>query len=729
MDEFLAQFLIESRELVGEAVDDLLELEKNPGDRERFDDVFRAFHTLKGGAGIVEFKAMQEALHSAEDVLAAARAGASTVSPADIGNCLACLDQIVEWLDAIDSTGALPSDADAGALVARFGRSTAEERTAARASAADRSWIAKLLAAHGDAAQRARTAVRYRPTTESFFRHEDPLERVAALPRLLALDVEPRVPWPPLEELDPYSCNLTITALCACAPTEAVAALGGASAECEVEPAQAPPRAAATPKPAARADELLAAQLHVLAETGEEAPAARIASAGRVAANVLRHTGRHADAERIAAVTQEAAARAAPEELRRALAALLEGGPDAAAVASTERQSAHREQTLRVAAPRVDTLVRLTGELTVAKNAIGHAAKLAADQGSPLTSTLKQRHEALDRLVGEIQRSVLTLRVLPLRAAFQRFPRLVREMAAELHKPVTLVLEGEHTEADKTIVELIGEPLVHVVRNAMDHGIEDEATRAAAGKPAVATIRLRALREGDRVAIEVIDDGRGIDVARVRAIASERNVVAAEALESMSDPEVIDLIFEPGFSTARSVTALSGRGVGLDAVRTAVKRLGGQVAVSRSGPGGTTVRLTLPFSVMMTEIMTVEAGGQPFGIPLEAVVETLRIPVTDVFAVGSAHAIVLRGRTVPLVDLAQSLGTQAGPLGGDSTLVVIAEIDGDVGALQVDRVGERMAIMLQPPGGLLAGVPGIAGYTLRGDGSVLLLLDLEELLR
>jgi len=346
-----------------------------------------------------------------------------------------------------------------------------------------------------------------------------------------------------------------------------------------------------------------------------------------------------------------------------------------------------------------------------------------------LAPTLRQRHDALDRLVGELQRSVLTLRVLPVRVAFQRFPRLVREMAAELGKPVTLVLEGEHTEADKTIVELIGEPLVHVLRNAMDHGIEDEATRAAAGKPTVATIRLRALREGDHVVIEVTDDGRGIDVARVREIASERHVVAADALKAMSDAEVIDLIFEPGFSTAKAVTGLSGRGVGLDAVRTGVKRLGGQVAVSSSGPGGTTLRLTLPFSVMMTEVMTVEAGGQPFGIPLDAVVETLRIPVTDVFPVGSAHAIVVRGRTVPLVDLSQSLGAQTESPAGDSTLAVIAEIDGAVGALKVDRVGERMAIMLKPPGGLLAGLPGIAGFTVLGDGSVLLVLDLEELLR
>ncbi len=260
-------------------------------------------------------------------------------------------------------------------------------------------------------------------------------------------------------------------------------------------------------------------------------------------------------------------------------------------------------------ADRIDALVRLTGELTVTKNAIGHAVKLAENDGSALAVTLKNGHAALARLVGELQRAVLGMRVLPLRTAFQRFPRLIREMSAELGKPATLVFEGEDTEADKAIVEILVEPLVHVLRNAMDHGIEPAAARAAAGKPAVATILLRAFREGEHVLIEITDDGGGIDIARVREVATERNVVASETLAAMSDAEVTDLIFAPGFSTAATVTELSGRGVGLDAVRTAVNRLGGHVEASSVPGKGTTVRFTLPFSVLVTQVMTVAGRG------------------------------------------------------------------------------------------------------------------------
>jgi two-component system, chemotaxis family, sensor kinase CheA len=320
------------------------------------------------------------------------------------------------------------------------------------------------------------------------------------------------------------------------------------------------------------------------------------------------------------------------------------------------------------------------------------------------------------------------MRVLPLRVAFQRFPRLIRELSAELGKPATLVIEGEDTEADKTIVEILVEPLVHVLRNAMDHGIEDAPRRAAAGKSSSATIRLRAFREGEHVLVEVTDDGSGIDVARVRQVAAERNVVPAEELASLSDAQLIDLIFAPGFSTATTVTQTSGRGIGLDAVRKAVSRLGGLVGVRSTAGKGTTVRFTLPFSVLVTQVMTVEAAGQTFGIPLDTVVETIRVPKSSIFPVGAAHAIVLRNRTIPLVRLAQVLGQRSAD-SDEAGPIVIAKIDGDLGALQVERIGERMDIMLKPMDGILSGVPGIAGSTLLGDGSVLLVLDLTELLQ
>jgi two-component system chemotaxis sensor kinase CheA len=733
MDEFLAQFLIESRELVDQAAADLLALEKAPEHVEHFDDAFRAFHTLKGGAGIVEFSAMEEALHCAENVLTAARAASAPVSTQDISNCLTCLDQVSEWLDEIQSTGALPPAASAAAVVARFARPAGEPPLDAPTAASKRSWVEALVSAHSAAAALAQTAICYRPAADSFFRQEDPVARIGALPGLLAIDLGPRDPWPSLDELDPFSCNLVITALLAGSAANAVAALGDTARRCEVVTLTDRGGAFAGHPLSKQARELLEAQLDLLADVGEQPLPGRLASAGVVAANVLRRLGKPAEADRMAAAAAASVAARSPASLQQAIAAALASTPIAAPAAAAAPVAPRREgagaQTLRVDAARIDALVRLTGELTVAKNAIGHAVLLAENEGTPLAATLKDRHAALERLVGELQRSVVALRVLPLRVAFQRFPRLIREMSVALRKPATLVIEGEDTEADKAIVEILAEPLVHLLRNAMDHGVEDAAVRSAAGKATTATIRMRAFREGDHVMLEVADDGGGIDVARVREVAGQRNLLPSETLASMSDAEVIELIFAAGFSTATTVTEVSGRGVGMDAVRTTVKRLGGAVNVSSIPGKGTTVRFTLPFSVMMTRVMTVEAGGQKFGIPLDAVSETIRVARDRIFPVGAAHAIVLRDRTIPLIRLAHALGAGPKDAADESAPVVIANVDGDFAALEVDKIGERMEIMLEPLDGLLGGLPSIAGSTLLGDGSVLLILDVAELLR
>jgi two-component system chemotaxis sensor kinase CheA len=385
-------------------------------------------------------------------------------------------------------------------------------------------------------------------------------------------------------------------------------------------------------------------------------------------------------------------------------------------------------RVLRIDAERVNALVSLTGELGVAMNAIAHIAKLAEEEGNRLASVLQIEQLRLSRLVTDLKYSVLNLRVLPLRTVFQRFSRVVREMAVSLEKPASLVTEGDDTEADKVIVEMLFEPLLHIVRNAMDHGIEPAAARAAAGKPVVATIRLRAYRQGEHVVVEISDDGRGINVARVRAVAAERRIAAEDVLAAMNDSDVTNLIFAPGFSTAGTVTNLSGRGVGMDAVRTAVERIGGRVTIESIWGQGSTVRFVLPFSIMMTRVMTVEAGGQMFGIPLDAVVETVRVPRARIQAIGEAAAFVLRNRTVPLVDLAATLGRQRTGIAQAEATVVVTSVAGELGGLEVDRLGERFDAMLKPVDGLLAGMAGIAGTTLLGDGRVLLVLDLQEIL-
>jgi two-component system chemotaxis sensor kinase CheA len=335
----------------------------------------------------------------------------------------------------------------------------------------------------------------------------------------------------------------------------------------------------------------------------------------------------------------------------------------------------------------------------------------------------------LERLVNELQQSVLSIRVLPLRHVFQRFPRVVREMAAGIGKSVRLVTEGDGTEADKAIVEALFEPLLHMVRNAVDHGVESEQARAAAGKPPVATVYLRGSRNGDHVLVEVEDDGAGIDVANVRRVAAQRGVASAEALAALSDEEAAELIFAPGFSTASTVTDLSGRGVGMDAVRAAVGRLGGRVSLDNRPGLGAKVTLTLPFTVMMTRLMTVEAGGQAFGIPMDAVVETVKVARERIVPVGAARAFVLRNRTVPVIDLAEALGEPRSALASADANVVVIAFGGQVGSLEVDRLGERIDVMLKPMDGLLSGMPGVAGTTLLGDGRVLIVLDLQALLQ
>jgi two-component system chemotaxis sensor kinase CheA len=731
MDELLAQFLIESRELVDKAVDDLLALEKAPHDRKRFDDAFRALHTLKGGAGIVEFAAMQTALHCAENALAASRTESRPVSAPEIGNCLRCLDQVIEWLDVTESGGAIPVDADAAEIVALFARAAPSAALAAPRPVDD-AWVTVLLKAHAGVAPRARTAVRYTPASDCFFRGEDPLARIAVLPGVLAVDLAPHTPWATLDELDPFSCNLTIGVLLASSPSEVGAALGGELRYCDLRPLSVKPDPSRDESLARKADELLEAQLALLESAKDAQQHGRIAAAGIVAANVLRHVGRSSEADAVATAAAVAIAESRLEPLLEAIGAAARGGARAAPANGSEAAAARRqegEQTIRVSSERVDALVRLTGELIVSNNAIGHAVRLAEQQGSSFTATLRNRHAALNRLVAELQRAVVGIRVLPLRTAFRRFPRLVREMSADLKKPANLVLEGEETEADKAIVETLVEPLVHLLRNALDHGVEDAVARAKAGKPAVATILLRAFREGEHVIVEVADDGAGIDVAKVKQAARDRGLIAADDLAAMTDEQALDLVFLPGFSTAKTVTELSGRGVGMDAVRTAVGRLGGHVEVRSTLGNGTSVRVTLPFSVLVTQVMTVEAGGQLFGIPLDAIVETLRVANDGIFSVGAARAIVLRDRTIPLVRLADLLARDSQDQRSESGPIVIAHFDGQLGAVQVDRIGERMDVILKPLEGLLSGMPGLAGSTLLGDGSVLLVLDLGELVR
>jgi two-component system chemotaxis sensor kinase CheA len=263
----------------------------------------------------------------------------------------------------------------------------------------------------------------------------------------------------------------------------------------------------------------------------------------------------------------------------------------------------------------------------------------------------------------------------------------------------------------------------------VDHGIEPAAQRRERGKPAAATIALRGYREGDRVIVEVTDDGRGIDVNRIKQVARERGLVSEHDLASLAEADAIDLVFRPGFSTATDVSDLSGRGVGMDAVRAAVERLSGSVSIETEPGVGTTVRFVLPFTVMMSRVMTVEVGSQVFGLPFEAIVAMLHVPRSAISPIGASQALVFRETTVPLLELGRILGNKPLEAPTPTAKVVVVQVGDQLGALEVDRLGERMDLMLTPRSGLLSGVSGIAGTTLLGDGRVLVVLDIGEILQ
>lgn len=731
MNEFIEQFLTESRELVDFATDSLLKLEKTPTANDQIDAAFRAFHTLKGGAGIMEFAAMERVVHAAEELLSKARAGEQVLTPSLIGDCLACLDQVVQWLDATEVTGEFPAaaEAQAKALVERLASADAAPVQAPRSGGT--SWHEGILGRNPAHREKTATVVRYTPAPDCFFHGLDPLAKIESLPGLLSLEIEAASAWPPLEALDPFACNIIILALTSASEAEVTGHLAGAMAYLEtVAISAAQDVKGGELSPAAR--KVLEAQIALLDGVEKRAFRGIVTSAGVVAANVLKFSGRGDDAvldavlDAVERSLREGKAEILQTEISNALSSSTSQVAQAAVPASPQDIGV---RTFRIDAARVDALVRLTGELSVAKNAIGHLVKLAQNEGNALAGALKDRHGSLEHLVSELQRSVLAMRVLPLRSVFQRFPRLVREMSASLGKPVRLLLEGEETEADKAIVEMLFEPLLHIIRNAMDHGVEKPAVRASRNKPATATLEMRASRQGDQVVIEINDDGGGVDVARVREVALARGVASPEALAALSDQDAADLIFAAGFSTSATVTEISGRGVGMDAVRSAVERVGGRVTLASEFGQGTTVRFLLPFSVMMTNVMTVEAGGQVFGIPFDAVVETVRVPREAVSGVGGGQAFVLRDRTIPIIELAEALGADVQPSGGGDAIIVVTAVAGGLAGINVDRLGDRMEVMLKPLDGLLAGTTGIAGTTLLGDGRVLLVLDLGGMLQ
>ncbi|WP_214819670.1 MULTISPECIES: chemotaxis protein CheA [unclassified Exiguobacterium] len=387
----------------------------------------------------------------------------------------------------------------------------------------------------------------------------------------------------------------------------------------------------------------------------------------------------------------------------------------------TKEQVAAQAQakTIRVNLERIDRLMNLFEEFIIDR---GRLERLADEVGQP---ELNETVEKIKRGTNELQSLVLTLRMMPIEQVFNRFPRMVRSVAKEIHKKVQLDISGAETELDRTVIDEIGDPLVHLIRNAIDHGIERPEVRVKAGKPEKGMLALRAYHGGNRVFIEIEDDGAGINVDKVRAKALERGVISDEEATVMSENELAMLIFAPGFSTADVVTDLSGRGVGLDVVKNKIESLGGVVSLETVAGQGTKFQVSLPLTLSIISAMLVQVGEESYAIPLSSILETTLLDEADILTAHRERVFDFRGQLVPLVYLKEMFGIES-ETKSQFPVVVVRKGNKLVGVVVNDLIGQQ-EIVMKPLGTYLEGIPAISGATILGDGRVALIVDSNDL--
>lgn len=763
--DLAASFVEEARALLEEANAALLTLERNPGDTEAVNALFRCVHSIKGAAGLFDLPALIHLVHAAEDLLGAMRDGRLRIDGELADALLAGLDRVATWIERFRGEGELPAGAieEARKFAALYRARLEGLDGATPVAEASACADAPPAWAHGAATAIAAAApdvtsvvlVDYAPDEGCFFAGEDPLRLVLATPGLCWLEIVPAQDWPDAQAFDPFACNLRfrmaataprdeiehhfryvpdnvllveaeVESLAADAPGDGYASAGGSGSG----GGSGGGGAAGLPL---LAIELLETQARALALPGRHGQVGDIETTVRNLCRALDLpcplVDGPADADSLATAIAHLLRSGARNDPAEATA--IDGtGATIAPLgdAAPDRTETTGERTLRVEQGKVDTLMNLVGELTVAKNALPFLARDAEVRfGSrELSREIKDKYAVIDRIARQLQNAVMDIRMMPVSDLFKRFPRLVRDIARKQDKKVRLVIEGETTEADKNIIEALAEPLTHVLRNSLDHGIEATQARIATGKSEIATLRLRAFQDGDSVVIEVIDDGRGIDPDKVRAKAVERQLLDAERAAQLSDAQAVQLVFLPGFSTAEAISDLSGRGVGMDAVRTVVERFGGQVTLDSRPGHGTTVQMKLPLSMAVTRVLTVEMAGQLYGVPMDLVVETVRIEPQAIRRFKASEAVVLRDQVVPIARLRTMLAMEEHRPPLESVLIL--RVANALVGLVIDDFGTGMDIILKPFSGILTNLSGFSGTAVLGDGRVLLVLNLKEIL-
>lgn len=703
LGEFLEFYLLDSQEQIEKLGAGLLQLEKEGNNSALINDLFRSAHSLKGASGTMGYTSIVALTHSAEDLLDRLRQGKIEVSMDLIDVLLSMTDRVkamlaqveqhveisVEYQDIVDEMKALLNGG--GSAVPKQVIEKISEETNNDFVPLDFLLSKEEKATIIDAISLGHIIyqldVKFSPNTLM-----KAVRAVMAVQRMENLGTVVKA-LPSVEELENGSYeSFSILVLSDDAQEEIRSEILEVSEIDEVT-----------------------INVYLALESEEAQPEQMKTSAQFQQAK-----------EEAAATSNVAVIKGETLEATTPKNSVVKVAPPAPVASGEGNQQVH---TIRVDTVRMDALINLVGEMVITRTRLVQIGLDLKDQHKmdPLVNNLNETTVYLGRLMNDLQESAMRLRMVPIGTVFSRFPRLVRDLSRKTRKEIELVLKGEDTELDKTVVEVIGDPLMHLIRNSVDHGIEHPEERLAAGKPELGQITLDAYHDGNHIAILVADDGGGLDLPKIRQKAIERGLISAQ--EELTDREIANLVFLPGFSTADKVTDISGRGVGMDVVKKALNNLGGVIDIDTRKGYGTTFTIRLPLTLAIIQALLVEVGTEIYAVPLSSVLETLLVDRKDIKTVGGLPMVQLRGNTLPLISLQEKFELPTPETASDEVFVVVVGLGDKTLGLIVDGLRGQQEIVIKSLGDMLNNLPGIAGATILGDGKVTLILDVGSLLQ
>ena len=728
-DEILQDFLVEAGEILELLSEQLVELESRPEDMDLLNAIFRGFHTVKGGAGFLQLNALVECCHIAENVFDMLRKGERRVDAELMDVMLQALDTVnVMFQQVRDAEEPTPATPELLAALSRLADPNAAPAEAPAPAAAVAEPVVEAVVKEAPAA--------YGDITDAEFEQlMDALEPAAEAPAAPVgsggddiTDDEFEALLDQLHGKGQFSAGATEPAKATPAPAAESPAASDEISDDEFEALldQLHGKGQFT----GAKEEASAAPAEPVAEKkAEEAPAAGgddniTDDEFEKLLDELHGKGQFTGAkEEPVAAAQPAAPAAKPAAAPAPAAAAKPAAAKPAAAAAAEKPASEAETTVRVDTARLDEIMNMVGELVLVRNRL---VRLGLNSGD---EAMAKAVSNLDVVTADLQSSVMKTRMQPIKKVFGRFPRQVRDLARNLKKEINLELIGEETDLDKNLVEALADPLVHLVRNAVDHGIEGPDEREAAGKPRSGKVVLSAEQEGDHILLSISDDGKGMDPDILRAKAVEKGLLDKDAADRLSESDCYNLIFAPGFSTKTEISDVSGRGVGMDVVKTKISQLNGIINIYSTKGQGSKIVIKVPLTLAIMPTLMVMLGNQAFAFPLVNVNEIFHLDLSNTNVVDGQEVVIVRDKALPLFYLKRWLvpGAQYDEP-GEGHVVILSVGTQRIGFV-VDQLVGQEEVVIKPLGKMLQGTPGMAGATITGDGRIALILDVPSMLK